>query len=88
MLQFDSPSKGLLDIAAYESYFSTIPGGIFSTVTPLSSLIQYATSDETHFLPIKIYTLVSLSLSIFLFKIVSHDIWCIIYHNLILRNNI
>lgn len=88
ILQLDSPGKGLLDSVTYESYFATIPGGIFSNVIPLFSLIQCTTSDGTIFLPLKIYTLVSLSLSIILFKIVSHDSWCIIYHNLILRNNI
>ena len=88
MLQFDSPGKGLLDSVTYASSFANIPGGIFSNVTPLFSLIQCTASDGTTFLPLKIYTLVSLSLSILLFKIVSHDSWCIIYHNLILRNDI
>lgn len=61
ILQLDSPGKGLLDSVTYESSFANIPVGIFSNVTPLFSLIQCTTSDGTTFLPIKIYTLVSLS---------------------------
>ena len=49
MLQLDSPDKGLPDSANFDTYFTTVPDGGPSNVSPLSSSRQYTFSDVTTF---------------------------------------
>ena len=49
MLQLDSPGKGLPDSANFDTYFTTVPDGVPSNVPPLSSSLQYTSSDVTTF---------------------------------------
>ena len=46
-LQLDPPGKRLPDGINFDTSFTTVPDGVPSNVTPLSSSLQYTSSDST-----------------------------------------
>ena len=45
MLQLDPPGKGLPDITNFDSSTASVPSGVPSNVPPLTSTLQYSSSD-------------------------------------------